>query len=238
MERDIFDSVKEKDFSALTPEERAELADICSNEFEFNQLKAVFSQVETMKNEHPTPKKETKAKLDDLFVQTYPKVAPIWYNGLFAIVVPREKPLYRQPLAQIAAIALIAFFTVPYFNQSMPQEKVQMAEVKKQIKGNTFEAKEAESRENRDETVLSSESTKEATTRAKMVDDSVEKPALVASTATSSSASAKVSVFAEGAAATAPGSDHPDGIFMGEQVSFSQPASESPGIFDLLTTSF
>ena len=236
MERDIFDSIKEKEFSALTPEERVELSEVCATEFEYNQLKAVLSQVDVLKEKATRPRKETKAKLDDLFVQTYPKATPIWYNGLFAIVIPRDKPIYRQPLVQIAAVALIAFLTLPFLNQSITKESTPLAEVQTEAKKQkSIQSTENENAE--DESNMDTRAKKlEEVVTDEQANDLSSEPVLVASAVTAprvASANARLKD-----AATIPGSDHPDGIFMGGNVSFSQPASESPGIFDLLTTSF
>ena len=60
MKRDIIDIVKEKDFIALTASERNELADLCSTEAEYNQLKSVLLDVVAVEWSNPQPKNETK----------------------------------------------------------------------------------------------------------------------------------------------------------------------------------
>ena len=98
MERDYLDIIKEKEFIELNSAERAEVAEICATEEEFNATKAMLLQVDSIVIEPITPNPKTKESLDSLFAQSYPKAAPLWYNAVFAVVIPKEKPIYRQPL--------------------------------------------------------------------------------------------------------------------------------------------
>ena len=123
MERDLVDIVKEKQYIELTADERAELAAYCESEDQYNQLKHVFVSVDSMAFKSPKPAPETKERLDSLFAQNYPKASPVWYNSALALVVPKGKPFYRQPLVQLAAVGLIALITVPFLmNNQMSTE--------------------------------------------------------------------------------------------------------------------
>ena len=129
MKRDVIDIVKDKEFIALTPEERKELAGLCNTEDEYNQLKHVLLGVDAMDWTNPQPKSETKESLDVLFAQTYPKAAGAWYSSTLALLVPKDKPFQRQPLLQIAALALLVFLTVPLLNsEDISEGKVVVAE--------------------------------------------------------------------------------------------------------------
>jgi len=123
MERDIVDIVTEKEFFELTTAELEELKEFCQSEEEYNQLKLAFTSVNAMPIEHVNPKIETKKELDALFMQTYPKAAPIWYNSVLAIILPKDKPFYRQPLVQVAAVALLIFLAVPFATNPIVNEK-------------------------------------------------------------------------------------------------------------------
>ena len=113
------DIVREKEFIELTAAERVELEDLCSSEEEYNQIKAMFVGLGAMNWSNPTPKAETKERLDHLFAQQYPKAAPIWYNAPLAVLVPKGKPAYRQPLVQVAAVGLLVLLAYPFVKSNM-----------------------------------------------------------------------------------------------------------------------
>ncbi|PWL29590.1 MAG: hypothetical protein DCO96_07470 [Fluviicola sp. XM-24bin1] len=223
MKKDLIDIIMEKEFHALSQAEREELASYCSNEDEYNQMRDVFIGVEQMTWDHPQPKAETKQRLDDLFDSTYPKAAPVWYNSVLAVVVPNEKPLHRQPLAQIAAVALIAFLTIPFFGSDSeitekPAASQQLAQVEKPATTPSSDVKADPENEVKNEEPIVEE---DPITRSNDV------PVLVAS--------AEPMPGAPSVGATSAGSSgHPDGVF----IAVSQPASEAPEMFDLLTATF
>ncbi len=227
MKKDLIDTIMEKEFHMLTEVERKELATFCDSEDEFNQMKDVFIGVEQMRFEQPKPKAETKQRLDDLFDSTHPKAAPIWYSSMFAVILPKEKPVHRQPLAQIAAIALLALLLIPFWNtNNVTQEaSVLTAEIveEKPVEPSNDVVATPTVAEVKDVTPSDSDG---RNTR------SVSSPVLVASAADPVSAEPLAEIAA--ASAGAPGSDHPDGVF----IAVSQPASENPEVFDLLTATF
>ncbi|GAB5418638.1 MAG: hypothetical protein Crog4KO_03950 [Crocinitomicaceae bacterium] len=228
MKKDLIDTIMEKEFHMLSDAERKELATFCDSEDEFNQMKDVFIGVEQMRFEQPKPKAETKQRLDDLFDSTHPKMAPIWYSSMFAVIIPREKPVHRQPLAQIAAIALLALLLVPFWStNNVPEEAPILA---------------TETVENKPNVPSNNGVTSPAVAEVKDVTpadsdvrntEPVSNPVLVASAAEPVSVEPMTGAAAT-ATAGAPGSDHPDGVF----IAVSQPASENPEMFDLLTATF
>ncbi len=237
MKKDIVDIVMEKEFIELTAEERSELSEFCSSEEEFNQIRQVFNGVEGMSFENPAPRPETKYRLDDLFEQAHPK-APVWYNSFLALLVPREKPFYRQPLLQAAAVLLLLFMTVPFVNNNMSGDsKNLMAENDVQTEdvltsGDVTPAPMEEVTDVQEEDELN-----------QAIEQEPEPPVLVADLNDPSSSVTSNERFESLAAAgaTAPGSNHPDGIFTGisaENVAYSLPASESTDLLDLLTVTF
>lgn len=123
MERDVMDIIKDKEFIELTAAERAELGELCSSEEEFDQVKSMFAGMSVMDWSNPTPKAETKASLDHLFAQKHPKAAPIWYNAPLAVIAPKGKPFYRQPLIQAAAVGLLIFLAYPLVNSNVMESK-------------------------------------------------------------------------------------------------------------------
>jgi len=67
MKKDLIDTIMEKEFIELSNAERKELEEFCTTESEYIQMKEVFISVEAMPLDNPTPRKETKEKLDELF---------------------------------------------------------------------------------------------------------------------------------------------------------------------------
>lgn len=228
MKKDLIDTIMEKEFHALSKAEREELSSYCSSEEEYNQMKEVFLGMEQMSWEHPKPKAETKKRLDDLFDSTYPAAAPVWYSSVLSVVVPKEKPMYRQPLAQIAAIALIVLLIVPFWNSNSeivkPSGNEVVAKTKEKPAGNNNSNGGAPVAEVKKESnqVKDAASNEDSDSRGSM-DKS---PVLMASVEPSQNESSVGGASAESA--------HPDGVF----IAVSQPASDSPEMFDLLTATF
>lgn len=220
----------EKDYIELSVSEKTELAEFCSSEAEYNQLKEVFVEAEMMQFETLTPKKETKKSLDSLFDETYPKVAPIWYMSVLATVVPKEKALHRQPLMQIAAVGLLFLLMFPFFNSSEVDRPSQVAEVQQEEPSAKKEPRSAAPIANK----LSQEIVVDDVT-----DEVIDDPVVIASVTPTDTRGAAI-----GSASSIPGPDHSDGVFAGvndlalSQPAFSQPASSQPEMLDLLTATF
>lgn len=251
MEKDIIDVMMDKQYFELSSSEKEELAQYCSNEDEYNHLREVMIGVESIKFDSYTPKSETKQKLDDLFDQTYPKASPVWYMSVLGVVVPKEKPIHRQPLVQIAAIALLVLLAVPLFNTDITQEKknqVAMVEKEEQaVKQDKVEQAVPKSNEQTqmvdeeqptfvtdaegDNFAANAGATPEVMTRSS--EPVIDMTPLSAS-----------STIATGAPFTTTGFDHPDGVFdassalASSEVSYSVSAADEPDVLDLLTATF
>lgn len=255
------DIVREKEFIELTAADRAELGELCSSEDEYNQIKSMFVGMSAMDWSNPTPKAETKASLDALFAQTYPKAAPVWYNAPLAVLIPKEKPLYRQPLVQVAAVGLLVLLAYPFVNSTKLEANAdQVATLEKEM--TTPEKKEESvetTTESMQETKEASSKEQAATVRNDLKSRAADSPlsenpsttsvesTLTAKDATPmnlSTTAAEVTFNAtfsadEAVAWTQPGSTHPDGVFVGDLPELlSVPASENPAVFDLLTSTF
>lgn len=264
MEKDIIDIITEKQFIELSSVEREELQEFCANEDEYNHLRDVMLGVNSLTFEKVSPKKETKQKLDDLFNETYPKVAPVWYMSVLAVVVPKEKTILQQPLLKVAAVCLLILLAYPIFNNDVVTEENQIAELTEVNKeDNALNEGEIESEvESLSEDVATNEQPKVdedlilpsdqpesfgSDTRTVSppissgltISDIVAGPTTVL-TGTTSLGSNTTTFTATGAAA--PGVNHPDGIFDASgdlsAVSSSTSAAETPDVFDLLTPTF
>lgn len=262
------DIVREKEFIELTAEDRAELGELCSSEDEYNQIKSMFVGMSSMDWSNPTPKAETKASLDALFAETYPKAAPVWYNAPLAVLIPKEKPIYRQPLVQVAAIGLLVLLAYPFVNSTaLEANSEQVATLEKEMTApaeddaksaeetnkNTEDSVAAEEKEGGVSFQLKKESdaTEEGATRMvtpqpeKAVRASANSSVTESFTTISAPTSVKAPTFSDSElsngtfAWTELGSTHPDGVFVEEKVQvFSTPASHEPAVFDLLTSTF
>ena len=129
MERDILDIIVDKEFVNLTVIEKQELEQFCTTKAEFDELKSAVLGMNAIHFETTQPKAETKQKLDDLFMQTYPEKPVLWYNSVFLVLVPKEKPFYRQPLLQVAALLFVLFLVVPIINTPILDENEQVAKL-------------------------------------------------------------------------------------------------------------
>jgi len=257
------DIVKEKEFIELTAAERAELAELCSTEEEFNQIKSMFAGIGAMNWSNPTPKAETKERLDHLFAQQHSKAAPIWYNAPLAVLIPRGKPVYRQPLVQAAAVGLLIFLAYPLVKSNMmTPENRQVAVLEKEAQSpespKEVEGKEVNLSSEQDTDLQNEASTYKVEESSKEdLADAIEVPTPAPSVVTRDNTRSVDFVPAEAGSgiatmedsevtfnwsdefASTPGSTHPDGVFIGEKPEiFSVPASRQPEVFDLLTTTF
>lgn len=236
MEKDIFDKVLEKDFFELTDAELSELSEVCSSEMEYEQLKQVLKEAKAIKAETHTTKIETKEKLDNLFAQKHPKAAPIWYNSVWAVLVQKDKPFYRQPLLQVAAVILLVFLVVPFLNNHLENQTIQLARVEDKAPVNDVEEVEPATEE-----VVEKPATEELLEKEEKVNDTKEvvPQNFQKTTPVVSSMDNEVvqtsSRIDDGFVVE---STHPDGVFVGEIVDYSIAASEEPELFDLLTATF
>lgn len=246
MERDYLDIIKEKEFIELNSTERTEIAEICATEEKFNAIKAMLLKVDSIVVEPITPNPKTKESLDSLFAQSYPKAAPIWYNSVFAVVIPKEKPIYRQPLVQIAAVFLIFWMVYPFFNSNLKMENKQLAKVEKQQDEKPLTETESavETPNEAQQEVSSIPSVTNQQEPVRLQDE--ELPITTRSFAERSSAPGTADVVGFSAMSledevVEAESTHPDGVFMasGDQsIAFGQSAKETTDLLDLLTATF
>lgn len=116
MAKDIFDTILEKDFHLLTPQELAEMAEFCKTEEEFLAMKHVLAHSKSIA-EGPklSPKDATKEKLDTLFDSTYGTTR-------------KFTPFYLNSIVQIAAVVVVGFAVWMFVSKSNELEPVRTAE--------------------------------------------------------------------------------------------------------------
>lgn len=239
MEKELVNTVLGKEFNELSNNERVALNDYCTSEEEFEQLKMVFLSVEALKkSENLQPRVETKNSLDDIFAQKHGhKPRAIWYNSAMVVLYPTEKAFVKRPLVQIAAVALLLLLAYPLVNSTkiQDQSETQLAEVKveKQIvKPATTQTTNPKSETTFEEPAIEPIVQTRSAEMEPMYEDVLVSAPDMSYEVYSSEPEA---VFA-GVTAVA---ERPDGIYTGSStVTFSQPASAQPQVFDLLTSTF
>lgn len=239
MEKELVNTVLEKEFNELSSNERVALNDYCTSEEEFEQLKMVFLSVESLKkSETVQPRVETKNSLDDIFAQKHGhKPRAIWYNSALVVLYPTEKTFVKRPLVQIAAVALLLLLAYPLVNSTkiQDQSETQLAEVKVE-KQNVKPLTAKTSNPASESTIV--EPAIEPIVQTRSVEmDAMYEDVMVAAPEMSVEEyrSEPEAVFAAVPAVA----ERPDGIYTGSStVTFSQPASAQPQVFDLLTTTF
>lgn len=239
MEKELVNTVLEKEFNQLSSNERVALNDYCSSEEEFEQLKMVFLSVESLKkSETVQPRVETKNSLDDIFAQKHGhKPRAIWYNSALVVLYPTEKAFVKRPLVQIAAVALLLLLAYPLVNSTkiQDQSETQLAEVK--VKKQDVKPTNAKTSKPASESTVV-EPVIEPIVQARAVEmETVYEDVMVAAPEMSYEEyrSEPEAVFA----AVPTVAERPDGIYTGSStVTFSQPASAQPQVFDLLTSTF
>lgn len=239
MEKELVNTVLEKEFNELSSNERVALNDYCSSEEEFEQLKMVFLSVESLKrSETVEPRVETKNSLDDIFAQKHGhKPRAIWYNSALVVLYPTEKAFVKRPLVQIAAVALLLLLAYPLVNSTkiQDQSETQLAEVKVE-KQDVKPTNAKTSKPASESTVVEPAIEPTVQTRSVEIEPMYEDMMVGAAEMSAEEyLSEPEAVFAAVPAVA----ERPDGIYTGSStVTFSQPASAQPQVFDLLTTTF
>ncbi len=91
-----------KSFSDLTEAEKHEFRELFSSEEEFEALKQFYENFEGYKkNQKFSTHYMTKGSLDELFASEHPK------RGIVKRLFPPHKPVYLNPVLQIAALVLV-----------------------------------------------------------------------------------------------------------------------------------
>lgn len=111
---DQLTKIWEKAFHQLSAEERAEIAEYCSSEVEFEEMKHFLLEVDAVtKTEAPPVETKTKQRLDVLFTTTHDRKKVLWYNSVLGGVWNNEKSFSQQTLVRIAAVFLVVISIYP-----------------------------------------------------------------------------------------------------------------------------
>ncbi len=144
MDKDIFDIIREKDFSQLSKHELAEINEYCKNKEEFFAMKQILIHSKNISDGPKIlPREETKEKLDELFHATHGQ------NRKFT-------PFYFKPIVQIAAVFLVGFAVWMFVAKSEVTVKDQLAvnstDKKEEIQSEELEYKSKDSESNQTQT--------------------------------------------------------------------------------------
>lgn len=254
MKEDLFDIIKLKSYNELTSEERSEIAELAENEVAYDNLKKFMLDVDGVTSDQIQPSESVKADLNELFDQVHGGRRYAWYMSFAAIVVPKEKPLHKQPLLYAAAILLIALLVVPISNinlndtrpviaqQEVVNEEVmpveEFVENEAEVPISTDVNTRSVAEQPKSEVVLKDAedlSNDQFETYTLTKEESVAEEEMVVSDLMFSAPATSVTAIP-----TTTGIAHPDGVFdnWAQESNFSIPASKQPEILDLLTTTF
>lgn len=226
---DIFDRIKTQAYADLTEAERFELHEVCANQEEYEELQRVLIHTERIKGSGEQPGPETKERLDRLFAETYLSKRPLWYNSVLAMIAPKDKPMYRQPLIQLAALVLMVLLVVPLFDRDPVIAVRQIAEY-------SGESKQQEL--NREiEPELSEVQVTETEEVAPIRENNVSRQVEQFQGASAMVLSERMEASVAEAEMT---STHPDGVFMGVEAEniFSQSGADTDDLLHLLTAAY
>ncbi len=239
MEKDTIDYIKNKSFAELSMDEKEEMKELFTTESEFNEIKALFFNMDGHSATSFSPSQKVKEKLDDIFVQKYPASH---FNSFLALIVPKNKPFYRQPLVQIVALALLLLIVVPFFNTPLVKETIQVTKVEK-LKDATNLKELKNTKETKSEAYKTKKEPKIVEPERQM--STPVKPSTRNSQKSIQTPESKLIVLeAEPSLTLIPSenkSKHPDGIYTGEmeEVNFlSVSADEQVELLDILTVTF
>lgn len=255
MKKDIFDIISEKSFSELTTEERKEFFNHFTSEEEFDGMKLFLKDMHEI-NHQEKPASEVKHKLDDLFDQVHGQRRPVWYMSVTAAIIPKDKPIYKQPLLYAAALifALLMFVPLQQLDVNSDVNRVAVVDANEElpleemVDGNksndVFIEKSLEAKGEMDKVQVQSRDENLAVDSRAATGEALNQPSAI-----TFSADAEDFDFSTNLASPAPtiavmdeasGFDHPDGVFAGwaDESNYSVPASDQPGMLDLLTTTF
>lgn len=254
MKEDLFDIIKLKSYDELTSQERSEIAELAENEVAYDNLKKFMLDVDGVTNDHIQPSESVKADLNELFDQVHGGRRYAWYMSFAAVVVPKEKPLHKQPLFYAAAILLIALLVVPISNMNLNETKPviaqqevvreevvpteEMVENEAEVAISTDVNTRSVAEQPNSEVVMKDAedlSNDQFETFSLAKEESLAEEEVVVTDFTFSAPATSVP-----SAPTTTGIAHPDGVFdnWAQESNFSIPASKQPEILDLLTTTF
>jgi hypothetical protein len=246
MEKELEQLIINNEYYALNAEEKASLAEWCANEDEFLQLKQVFRHLEGLSASNTfVPKQETKRSLDDLFAAKHQKPGRvIWLNSIGVALYPKDKPLYRRPLAYAAAIGIIALLSTPFLFDNTETTKPELAEVQKEQQKSSTEPtrKKQEAAKEEPKTFTQTEGQRNV-----LVADAeiiyVARDEVYAMESVSLSEVSATETASMSRSMADQDWSHSDGIFKSsdkeaDDATASIPVSAHPSVLDLLTTTF
>lgn len=250
MKKDLFDIIKSKSYDELTEVERLEVAELAEDAVAYDNLKKFMLDVDSIAVNDFQPSGRVKTELNDLFDQVHGQRRYAWYMSFAAVIVPKEKPLHKQPLFYAAAVLLLALLVVPISNLKLGDSANMMAqqEVVEEEIVPTLEKEEF----NESEVAISTDVVTRSDNNEANAEVIMEEGARVPMEESFALKEAEnmedeITVFSLNAAPMSvtsvpatTGSSHPDGVFdnWAQESNFSIPASKQPELLDLLTATF
>ena len=217
----------------------------------YTELQGFMEEVDVIASEKVVPSSKVKGDLDDLFDQVHGQRKYAWYMSFAAVIVPKEKPLYQQPLFYAAAVLLLALLVVPFANKNlsnstdvlaqneMVQEESVISEDENiEVPLSTNAETRSLSEQAKSEVVMKDANRADEMKSFQLAfaeeEENVEEGVSAIEFDMSLTAAPSVSI------ATTEAGNHPDGVFedWATESNFSVPASKQPELLDLLTATF
>lgn len=253
MKKDLFDIIREKSFEELTDAERAEVSEMAGDTEAYTELQGFMEEVDVIASEKVVPSSKVKGDLDDLFDQMHGQKRYAWYMSFAAVIVPKEKPLYQQPLFYAAAVLLLALLVVPFANKNLSDTAEVLAQNEVVQEETIFVEDEKVAVEVPVSTNVETRSENEQAKPEVIMEDAnrADDMKLVESVFAEAEERGEEEISAiefDMSVTTAPSTsisstiagNHPDGVFedWATESNFSVPASKQPELLDLLTATF
>lgn len=250
MKKDLFDIIREKSFEELTDAERAEVSEMAGDAEAYTELQGFMEEVDVIASEKVVPSSKVKGDLDDLFDQVHGQRKYAWYMSFAAVIVPKEKPLYQQPLFYAAAVLLLVLLVVPFANKNLSnttevlaqnemvqEESVIQEDENVEIPVSTNVETRSSNEQAKSEVVMEDANRADEMRSVELAfaeEEKIEEEVSAVEFDMSVTAAPSVSI------ATTVAGNHPDGVFedWATESNFSVPASKQPELLDLLTATF
>ena len=250
MKKDLFDIIREKSFEELTDAERAEVSEMAGDAEAYTELQGFMEEVDVIASEKVVPSSKVKGDLNDLFDQVHGQRKYAWYMSFAAVIVPKEKPLYQQPLFYAAAVLLLVLLVVPFANKNLSnttevlaqnemvqEDSVIQEDENVEIPVSTNVQTRSSNEQAKSEVVMEDANRADEMRSVELAfaeEEKIEEEVSAVEFDMSVTAAPSVSI------ATTVAGNHPDGVFedWATESNFSVPASKQPELLDLLTATF
>ncbi len=253
MKKDLFDIIREKSYEELSAVEREEFAEMVTDAEQYEELQGFMHEVDVVATEEVIPSIRVKEDLNDLFEQVHGQRKYAWYMSFAAVLVPKDKPLYQQPLFYAAAMLLLVLLVVPFANKNLTgstevlaQKEVAKEEVVSSVDDNKISVEvpvstNVETRttnhQSKSEVVMEDAN---SVSGFSAIEGGLAEEEMSEAESDVMEFDMNISTTISAPVPTSTAVNHPDGVFedWATVSNYSVPASKQPELLDLLTATF